>query len=206
MRETFEERAHILNRMRAASNSFYSAAANAGCHAFIEFTGLMNEFIKLCETAERQGTNWVHANVHGDVHLPFEPYHVEYLSEKLECIYGRRLQLVDDSVIEPSVEMPRRPEDTDTDEDERIGVVLEYHDGPLRTARQVTCASGEKLVQVETVLAMVSPPFRIGHDNDAREVTVRFDRNELVRMLDIIDGKPVTDFHDRVVDPTQARP
>jgi len=100
MRETFEERAHILNRMRAASNAFYVAAANAGCHAFIEFTGLMNEFIKLCEDAEQQGTDWVHANVHGDVHLPFKPYHVEYLSEKLECIYGRRLQLVDDSVIE----------------------------------------------------------------------------------------------------------
>lgn len=100
MRETSEERAHILNRMRAASNAFYAAAAHAGCHAFIEFTGLMNEFIKLCEDAEQQGTDWVHANVHGDVHLPFKPYHVEYLSEKLECIYGRRLQLADD-LIEP---------------------------------------------------------------------------------------------------------
>ena len=34
-----EERAAILAKMRAASNLFYSAAANAGCHAFIEFTG-----------------------------------------------------------------------------------------------------------------------------------------------------------------------
>jgi len=198
MRETAEERAHILNRMRAASNSFYAAAAHAGCHAFIEFTGLMNEFIKLCEDAEQQGTDWVHANVHGDVHLPFKPYHVEYLSEKLECIYGRRLQLVADAATPPPT--------MNTDEDERIGVVLEYHDGPLRTARQVTCATGEKLVQVETVLAMVGEPFRIGYDDNVREVTVRFDRAELVRMLDILDGKLVVGFNGQVVDPTQARP
>lgn len=93
---TVEERKAILTKMRAASNLFYSAAANAGCHAFIEFTGLMNEFIKLCETAEAQGLPWVHANVHGDVHLPFKPHHIEYLSEKLECIYGCRLKLVEE--------------------------------------------------------------------------------------------------------------
>lgn len=52
---TPEERKAILARMRTASNLFYSAAAAAGCHAFIEFTGLMNEFIKLCTEAEAQG-------------------------------------------------------------------------------------------------------------------------------------------------------
>jgi len=96
MTETPEERREILRRMHAASNNFYAAAARAGCHAFIEFTGLMNEFIKLCETAEAQGIPWVRANVHGDVHLPFKPHHIEYLSEKLECIYGKRIQLVDE--------------------------------------------------------------------------------------------------------------
>lgn len=93
---TAEERQAILAKMSAASNLFYSAAANAGCHAFIEFTGLMNEFIKLCSEADAQGLNWIHANVHGDVHLPFKPYHIEYLSEKLECIYGKRIQIVDE--------------------------------------------------------------------------------------------------------------
>lgn len=88
---TAEERQAILQRMRKASNSFYFAAMVAGCHAFIEFTGLMNEFIKLCDDAEKAGIPWVHANVHGDVHLPFQPWHMAYLSEKLECIYGVRL-------------------------------------------------------------------------------------------------------------------
>lgn len=88
---TPEGRQEILRRMREASNQFYAGATSSGCHAFIEFTGLMNEFIKLCSEAEETGMEWVHANVHGEVKLPFRPYHINYLNEKLECIYGRRL-------------------------------------------------------------------------------------------------------------------
>lgn len=85
---TPEGRQEILRRMRAASSAFYIAATQCGCHAFIEFAGLMNEFIDVCARAEKEGINWPHANVHGDVHLPFEPFNYDYLSEKLECIYG----------------------------------------------------------------------------------------------------------------------
>jgi hypothetical protein len=94
---TPEERREILDKMRTTSSAFYAAAVRAGCHAFIEFTGLMNEFIGLCAEADAQGIDWMRANVHGDVHLPFKPHHVKYLSEKLECIYGERLQLVADA-------------------------------------------------------------------------------------------------------------
>ncbi len=96
MEYTPEQRREILARMHAASGQFYAAAARAGCHAFIEFTGLMNEFIKICEEAEKQGIDWVRANVHGDVHLPFKPWNIAYLGEKLECIYGKQLKLVDE--------------------------------------------------------------------------------------------------------------
>ncbi len=92
---TPEQRKQILTKMRTASEIFYSLAAGAGCHAFIEFTGLMNEFIKLCAEADEQGLDWIRANVHGDRQLPFKPWHIEYLSEKLECIYGKRIQLVE---------------------------------------------------------------------------------------------------------------
>lgn len=90
-----QERQEMLEAMRRASVTFYAAAVNTRVHGFIEFTGLMNEFIKLCEEADQQGIDWIFANVHGDKHLPFKPYHVAYLSEKLQCIYGKRLQLVD---------------------------------------------------------------------------------------------------------------
>lgn len=89
---TVEGRKEILKRMRHASADFYLWAANAGCHAFIEFTGLMNEFIKLCAEAEEGGIDWLNANVHSPIKLPFQRYHIEYLNEKLECIYGLKLE------------------------------------------------------------------------------------------------------------------
>lgn len=99
-----EERQAILERMRVASSMFYMMATRAGCHAFIEFAGLMNEFIKVCADADAQGIDWVHANVHGSVRLPFAPYHIAYLSEKLECIYGKRIQLVDSGDAAPELD------------------------------------------------------------------------------------------------------
>lgn len=96
MIESQEQRDDILKRMKVASSNFYLAAVSAGCHAFIEFTGLMNEFIKVCKEADDAGIDWLHANVHGDIHLPFQSHHIKYLSEKIECIYGRRLADGDD--------------------------------------------------------------------------------------------------------------
>jgi len=81
----------MLAKMRDASNAFYAAAAASGCHAFIEFTGLMNEFIKVCADAHNDGKDFAFANTHGSTALPFQPYHLAYLAEKLNCIYGPAL-------------------------------------------------------------------------------------------------------------------
>lgn len=83
----------MLRGMRAVSDQFYAGATRVGCHAFIEFCGLMNEFIKVCHEAEQQGIDWTRSNVHGDTHLPFQRHHIEYLSEKLECIYGVKIEM-----------------------------------------------------------------------------------------------------------------
>lgn len=94
---TPEERRAILGAMRRATDAFYRAAASAGCHAFIEFAGLMNEFIVVCADAEERGDHgWVHANGHGE-NMALEPYQVAYIREKLGCIYG-------DSVLESELE------------------------------------------------------------------------------------------------------
>lgn len=92
---TPDGRQEILRKMSNAAREFYCAAASAGCHAFIEFTGLMNEFIKVCQEAEEQKIDWLHANVHGSIKLPFQPHHIAYLNEKLECIYGVKLEEVE---------------------------------------------------------------------------------------------------------------
>ncbi|MEG4032213.1 hypothetical protein QUA26_29020, partial [Microcoleus sp. Pol12A4] len=39
----------ILEAMKAASHNYYRDAIATNCHTFIEFTGLINEYIKICE-------------------------------------------------------------------------------------------------------------------------------------------------------------
>ncbi len=82
-----KDREGCLRSMRQASAMFYRAAVTAGNHAFIEFTGLMNEYINLCEAAHAAGIDFTCANKHNE-HLPWEDHHKQYLNEKLECIYG----------------------------------------------------------------------------------------------------------------------
>lgn len=86
-----EERAPMLPKMHAASDAFYRAATQIGCHPFIEFTGVMNEYIKLCEQAHAAGIDFTNANVHSGQALPMGPHNAAYLAEKLGCILGPTL-------------------------------------------------------------------------------------------------------------------
>ncbi len=87
-----ERRAEALQRMKAASDTFYGLAVRTGCHAFIEFAGLMNEFITLCHKAEADGVNWLMANTHTNTPIPIREHNIDYLAEKLDCIYGPSLE------------------------------------------------------------------------------------------------------------------
>lgn len=88
---TPEERAEMLKKMHGLSDLFYSKATSAGVHAFIEFAGLMNEFIRVCEEAQSKGQDFPFANTHCNTVLPFKPHNLGYLAEKLNCIYGPAL-------------------------------------------------------------------------------------------------------------------
>jgi len=90
-RERQEELEECLRRMQTASNQFYSGAVHAGNHAFIEFTGLMNEYIQLCAQALREGVDFTKCNIHNGEPLPMRPHNADYLAQKLECIYGASL-------------------------------------------------------------------------------------------------------------------
>lgn len=86
---TKEEQREMLRKMRVASSAFYSDATRIGCHPFIEFTGLMNEYIALCQLAMELGIDFTETSGHGTGQpLPMQEYHRRYLNEKLECIYG----------------------------------------------------------------------------------------------------------------------
>lgn len=81
----------MLQAMQEASNQFYRMAVQTKVHAFVEMTGLMNEFIKVCRHAEEEGIDFTTANTHTGLALPFKMHHAEYLAEKLGCIYGPAL-------------------------------------------------------------------------------------------------------------------
>jgi hypothetical protein len=81
----------MLERMRFASNRFYRNAVATDCHQFLEFTGLMNEYIKVCESALARGVDFTNANGHTGEHLPLECFERAYVREKLDCIYGPQI-------------------------------------------------------------------------------------------------------------------
>jgi hypothetical protein len=90
---TAKERQVALAQMHAASGVFYHHATRIGVHPFIEFCGLMKEYIKACEEAHEKGIDFSDCNAHSGNPLPMEPYHVEYVNEKLECIYTGRVMM-----------------------------------------------------------------------------------------------------------------
>lgn len=82
------EREAALVAMQRTSNAFYAAAASIGNHPFIEFCGLMNEYIKCCELAHEQGIDFTECNTHTGQTLPIPGFSLEYMNEKLECIFN----------------------------------------------------------------------------------------------------------------------
>jgi hypothetical protein len=85
---TNEELLLMISGMREASAAFYADAVRIGNHAFIEFTGLMNEYIKMCSEAASDGRDFTQGNIHTGQAILAKPYELSYLTEKLECIFG----------------------------------------------------------------------------------------------------------------------
>jgi tyrosine-protein phosphatase YwqE len=88
----------ILAAMKSASANYYREAIATNCHAFIEFTGLINEYVKICDENLRAGNDFTQANIHtksGTQSLIMSPHNIDYLNEKIQCIFEGRLMLVE---------------------------------------------------------------------------------------------------------------
>lgn len=81
----------MLRKMREASAVFYGLAAQTSCHPFLEFTGLMNEYIKCCEEAHSNGIDFAACSAHTGQTLPMHQCSIDYINEKLGCIFGGRI-------------------------------------------------------------------------------------------------------------------
>lgn len=83
-----EEREQAIARMQKASDAFYKDAVFIGNHPFIEFAGLMNEYITACRAAHKEGIDFTQCNRHNGLTLPLHPVMSDYINEKLECIFS----------------------------------------------------------------------------------------------------------------------
>lgn len=82
------EREQALLEMRRTADAFYRGAVKIGNHPFIEFAGLMNEYIAACQLAHNDGVDFSECNVHNGKTLPLKPFMSDYINEKLECIFS----------------------------------------------------------------------------------------------------------------------
>ncbi|WP_028604490.1 hypothetical protein [Ottowia thiooxydans] len=82
------EREQALLEMRRTADAFYRSAVKIGNHPFIEFAGLMNEYIAACQLAHKDGVDFSECNVHNGKNLPLKPFMSDYINEKLECIFS----------------------------------------------------------------------------------------------------------------------
>ena len=74
--------------MREHANAIYLLLVRSGVHAFIEFNGMHQKYVDLCERAARAGIDFTQANKHNGVALPVHDHDVIYLAEKFACIFG----------------------------------------------------------------------------------------------------------------------
>lgn len=86
----------ILQAMTIASDNYYREAIATNCHTFIEFTGLINEYIKICQrNLKQRGVDFTKTSAHcpGGPRLQIEEWELDYINDKLRCIFPE-LQLV----------------------------------------------------------------------------------------------------------------
>ena len=100
---TSEERVLALSSMRKTSDAFYRSAISIGNHPFIEFAGLLNEYINACRQAHDKGIDFSECNRHSGQVLPMHPVMSDYVNEKLECIFSGA------KVISASEEFDEKP-------------------------------------------------------------------------------------------------
>ncbi len=87
-----EKRQQMLEQMDKLVETFYWQAFKIGCHPFLEFCGVMSEYLTVVKQAQKAGIDFTNMTAHSGFPLPIHPFNAKYLGEKLGCIYGPALQ------------------------------------------------------------------------------------------------------------------
>lgn len=91
MEYTKEELLELAKQMRQTANAIYPMLMRCNVHPFIEFNGLMQKYVDVCERAAAKEIQFPFANEHSGQQIPVEPHDMLYLAEKLRCIFGPTL-------------------------------------------------------------------------------------------------------------------
>jgi hypothetical protein len=89
MTHTREELEEMIRKMQRVVHDFYFQAIQTGCHPFIEWCGLMGEYVKMCKASLDAGIDFTETTIHGAGRpMAAQPFHAAYFAEKFSCIFG----------------------------------------------------------------------------------------------------------------------
>jgi hypothetical protein len=86
-----QELTSILAQMQQQALQFYLGAIQIGCHPWIEVTGFLNEYIKICRRAADKGIDFTETHIHSGKALPIQDFEAAYLGEKFGCMFNTSL-------------------------------------------------------------------------------------------------------------------
>lgn len=72
-----------IQRMKKIITDFYDQAVHVGVHPFVEFAGMMREYVQMLERLDEEGKCIFMNSVRP------RDYELAYLEDKLECIFGK---------------------------------------------------------------------------------------------------------------------
>jgi hypothetical protein len=103
-----EELQAITQKMRNTANRVYVLLQSCEVHAFIEFNGLMQKYVDLCQRASDAGVDFTMFNTHNDRAFTVHAHDIEYMAEKFDCIFGPlfRRNLVLWDLFKKKLELP----------------------------------------------------------------------------------------------------
>lgn len=82
----------IISTMSEIVSRFYFSAVGVRNHPFIEWTGILNEYIRMCEQALFEGVDFTACHIHASGGLPVSPMNTDYIAEKVICIFGNSVR------------------------------------------------------------------------------------------------------------------
>jgi hypothetical protein len=96
--ERKEELQRLLNHADNVATSLYGTlfAANYGAewHAYLEWVGCMREHVKVAQASLNAGIDFTEANRHTGKKLRIHGYQLDYLNEKIGCIFSEQLRVI----------------------------------------------------------------------------------------------------------------